>query len=70
MLHTNPVDVFQLCSNGTSRTLQMSSRAQKKVVLVTGGSGLVGYAIKQEIEKEANSNETWHFLSSKDADLR
>ena len=46
------------------------------VVMVTGGSGLVGAAIRQFIEDEhakdasANSNETWIYLSSKDGDLR
>mmetsp|Transcript_1805 Transcript_1805/g.4463 ORF Transcript_1805/g.4463 Transcript_1805/m.4463 type:complete len:333 (+) Transcript_1805:93-1091(+) len=49
-----------------------------RVILVTGGSGLVGNGIKAYIEKErksedaatnASSNETWIFLSSKDGDL-
>ena len=35
-------------------------------ILITGGSGLVGYAIKQ-ISKEYNHNFT--FLSSKDCNL-
>lgn len=41
----------------------------KKVILVTGGSGLVGKAIEQVALIEQNPNETWIFLSSKDADL-
>jgi len=39
-------------------------------ILVTGGSGLVGKAIEKVInEGEKRSNETWVFISSKDADL-
>ena len=38
--------------------------------LVTGGSGLVGSAIKAIVEKgEKVDGETWVFLSSKDGDL-
>ena len=41
------------------------------VVMVTGGSGLVGDAIRAYIEEsEAKTNETWIYLSSKDGDLR
>ncbi|CAG9787022.1 unnamed protein product [Diatraea saccharalis] len=49
---------------------------KKNVVLVTGGSGLVGQAIKSIIEKEQTQytetikNETWVFCGSKDGDLR
>ncbi|CAB3227480.1 unnamed protein product [Arctia plantaginis] len=48
----------------------------RRVILVTGGSGLVGQAIKTVVEEEkqqqtANSlNETWIFSGSKDGDLR
>ncbi|XP_070507892.1 probable GDP-L-fucose synthase [Chironomus tepperi] len=38
-------------------------------VLVTGGSGLVGSAIKQVIADESPLDEEWFFCSSKDADL-
>jgi len=44
----------------------------KKVILVTGGSGLVGQAIRTVIEREdaeSKLNESWIFLSSKDANL-
>lgn len=50
--------------------------ATKSVILVTGGSGLVGEAVKWVIENESNErygkreNEEWIFLSSKDGDLR
>lgn len=43
--------------------------SEPMVVMVTGGSGLVGCAI-QTVVKQANvPNETWVFLSSKDGDL-
>lgn len=43
-----------------------------KVVLVTGGSGLVGSAIRTivETENEAYPDEQWIFTNSKEADLR
>lgn len=37
----------------------------QKVVMVTGGSGLVGKAIAEVIETEGNDDEKWIFLSSK-----
>lgn len=40
------------------------------VVLVTGGSGLVGKAIEAFLAEENDTSETWVFLSSKDGDLR
>lgn len=40
----------------------------KKVILVTGGSGLVGKAI-EVAAKDKMENEIWYFVSSKDADL-
>ncbi|KAM3959947.1 GDP-L-fucose synthase-like protein [Aphomia sociella] len=45
---------------------------EKSVILVTGGSGLVGQAIKSvlEIEKLKSTHETWIFCGSKDGDLR
>ncbi|KAG8986275.1 hypothetical protein FRB94_004457 [Tulasnella sp. JGI-2019a] len=49
----------------------------QSVILVTGGSGLVGQAIKYVIENEPagsrfgkKSGETWVFTNSKEADLR
>lgn len=41
----------------------------KKVVIVTGGSGLLGKAIKQVTQDDPRPDETFFFLSSKDADL-
>lgn len=47
------------------------SKIEKRmVVLVTGGSGLVGKAIEAVIAEEGNAEETWIFASSKDGDLR
>jgi GDP-L-fucose synthase len=40
-----------------------------KKIIVTGGTGLVGSAIKAVIEEESPSDEEWIFCSSKDADL-
>lgn len=44
------------------------------IILVTGGSGLVGQAIKTVIDEEnklgTSGNETWIFCGSKDGDLR
>ncbi|XP_035229968.1 GDP-L-fucose synthase-like isoform X1 [Stegodyphus dumicola] len=40
-----------------------------KVVLVTGGTGLVGKAIEEAINNSKPDGETWIFASSKDADL-
>ena len=44
--------------------------AEKKIILVTGGSGLVGQAIKQVTEENPHPDEEFIFLSSKDADLK
>ena len=41
------------------------TESERMVVLVTGGSGLVGSGIKAVVEEEARPNETWIFLSSK-----
>ena len=42
----------------------------KSIIMVTGGSGLVGSAIKSYAESNPKEGETWIFLSSKDGDLR
>nr|SVE92513.1 EOG090X09NN [Megafenestra aurita] len=44
--------------------------SEKKIILVTGGSGLVGQAIKKVSEQDPRDDETFIFLSSKDADLK
>lgn len=40
-----------------------------KVILVTGGTGLVGKGIEHVVHAENVEGETWFFASSKDADL-
>lgn len=40
------------------------------VVLVTGGSGLVGKGVEFAVQQDPRPNEKWIFMSSKDADLR
>ncbi|CAH0392509.1 unnamed protein product [Bemisia tabaci] len=47
----------------------MSKRGEEKIILVTGGSGLVGQAIKKVVETEKREGEKFVFLSSKDGDL-
>lgn len=41
----------------------------KDVVLVTGGTGLVGRAVQEIIAENPPSDETWVFAGSNDADL-
>eukprot|EP00543_Licmophora_paradoxa_P005458 CAMPEP_0202458576 /NCGR_PEP_ID=MMETSP1360-20130828/26461_1 /ASSEMBLY_ACC=CAM_ASM_000848 /TAXON_ID=515479 /ORGANISM="Licmophora paradoxa, Strain CCMP2313" /LENGTH=321 /DNA_ID=CAMNT_0049079181 /DNA_START=53 /DNA_END=1018 /DNA_ORIENTATION=- len=49
----------------------MTEGSEKTVVMVTGGSGLVGMGIRSYVEKSgAKENEEWVYLSSKDGDLR
>ena len=40
-----------------------------QIIMVTGGSGLVGKAIETVIQTDKLPNEEWVFLSSKDANL-
>ena len=40
-----------------------------KVILVTGGSGLVGKGIQTIVEADPKDDEKWIFLSSKDGNL-
>ena len=46
----------------------------QKVVLVTGGTGLVGHGIRTALERESEASfaqkELWVFVSSADANLR
>ncbi|KZC12256.1 PREDICTED: probable GDP-L-fucose synthase [Dufourea novaeangliae] len=42
---------------------------KEKIILVTGGTGLVGKAIQSVIEADKIKNEKWIFVGSKDADL-
>lgn len=48
----------------------MAPAEEKKRILVTGGTGLVGKAIETIVNKEEKrSDEEWFFISSKEADL-
>ncbi len=52
--------------------LRMTSAEQKRI-LVTGGTGLVGSAIKYVVENESDReerNEEYFFISSSECDLR
>lgn len=53
-------------------TLKRKSRdvAEKSIIMVTGGSGLVGCAIRDFVKSNPKDNEEWVFLSSKDGDIR
>lgn len=44
--------------------------SSKKIVLVTGGTGLVGRALQKVVAESNIQDEEWVFLSSKDGDLR
>ena len=47
-----------------------SCSGESIVVLVTGGTGLVGEAFRAVVAEDPQPNEKWVFLSSKDGDLR
>ena len=47
-----------------------SPSPSESVVLVTGGTGLVGKAIEAYVSRHALPGERWVFLSSRDGDLR
>ena len=42
---------------------------QERVILVTGGTGLVGRAMEEVINEEKPKGEIWHFVGSKSCDL-
>ena len=41
----------------------------QEVILVTGGTGLVGMALQEIVAKEQSKGESWVFVGSRDADL-
>ena len=41
----------------------------QSIVLVTGGTGLVGKALQEEVKGQGSRSETWVFVGSKDCDL-
>lgn len=50
--------------------MSTSAGPEEKVILVTGGTGLVGNAIRAEAEKRKNPHEKWIFLDIADGDIR
>ena len=48
----------------------LRERGGMKVILVTGGTGLVGRALEEAVSRDPSPEERWIFLSSKDGDLR
>ena len=38
-------------------------------VLVTGGTGLIGTALKTVVERSAATGDSWRFVSNDDCDL-
>lgn len=51
------------------RRYSLTDWRNMKVVLVTGGTGLVGRAIQSVVERDERNDERWIFVGSKDADL-
>lgn len=50
--------------------LHIMSGENNKIILVTGGTGLVGQAIKKIVEtEEQKQDEKWIFVGSKEANL-
>jgi GDP-L-fucose synthase len=47
----------------------MAPAQEKNVILVTGGSGLVGKAVQEVLQNDTPEHESWYFATSKDADL-
>ncbi|KAL4111175.1 hypothetical protein PRIC1_002856 [Phytophthora ramorum] len=45
-------------------------QVETRVVLVTGGTGLVGRALQDVVQAEGCAQDQWHFVGSRDADLR
>ncbi len=43
---------------------------EKKIIMVTGGSGLVGKAIQKVAAEQGRADEEFVFLSTKDGDLK
>ncbi len=70
-IHTYRLSDAQLSYlTDTLLAFDFEDTANRKIVLVTGGSGLVGRALQEYIRKAGETHDTWIFSSSKDADLR
>src|SRR5688572_18451900 len=80
------IGVFRLgCVHGTTMRLHLQNHgvghcktrrftpdtmSEPAVIMVTGGSGLVGKAVEEYVLAHPVDNERWVFLTSKDGDLR
>lgn len=63
-------DNFQINSKTSYNSMSsLGSADRPAVVLVTGGTGLVGKAIEAVVAQSPSPHEKWVFLSSKDGDL-
>lgn len=56
-------------SKATSAPAVAPTAEAPSVIMVTGGTGLVGKAIEAVVNRAPVPNEHWVFLSSKDGDL-
>ncbi|KAK5964259.1 GDP-L-fucose synthase [Trichostrongylus colubriformis] len=61
--------LFQVAISHEDYEMAATGDSKGIVVLVTGGTGLVGKAIEQVVKSEARPNEKWVFIGSKDCDL-
>jgi len=50
--------------------MAMTGKVEKKIILVTGGTGLVGRAIQKITKENPKNDEHYIFLGSNDVDLR
>ena len=67
-VHTYPLSESQITYLANSL---LDFDFKKECVMVTGGTGIVGSALKEYVEKTgANRTRKWIFLSSRDGDLR
>jgi len=57
-------------SNAKKQHTDQKNSSSKSIILVTGGTGLVGQAIRLAVEGKENVDETFYFIGSKDGDLR
>ena len=65
-----PVHIIELMTELSASNKKIKTTG-KSVILVTGGTGLVGKAIEDYVNSSpTNPDETWIFLGSKDGDIR
>lgn len=69
-LHDPHVSLLPIMSSSSTVDALDERRCTGFTILVTGGSGLVGQAIKSYTDTHGLPGEIWIFLSSKEGDLR